>query len=354
MNPVIRAQLREFAKANSITADSQERQFEIYAIFSILAGLLGESIDAYDVHLAGDEFGVDGIAIIIQGESVRNRQEAEEKLSTINNPTVEFIFFQAKTSTSYDYGDISKFFDSVSGFFDGDLRGESAAIDDLIGAMEIIYEKGIGKRNPKLSCYYVATGNYEEPSRIEKLRNGFKSGLDEKNIFDGGTISVEFVGARDLQQWYRAATSAVEVEIDFPRNVVMPTNDHVEEAYVGYIDAKNLLNLCSLKDSSGVVIGINKAVFFDNIRDYDAKSKINIGIKSGVRSGGGAEFVFRNNGITVVSKNIDRTGDKFRLEDFQIVNGCQTSNVIFDLVYGDHKEKQNGDLSLSQTIQVPF
>jgi hypothetical protein len=115
MNPVIRAQLREFAKANSITTDAQEKQFEIYSIFSIVNGLLGENIEAYDVHLEGDEFGVDGIAVVIQGELVRNRQEAEDKLGAISNPSIEFIFFQAKTSTSYDYGDISKFFDSVTG-----------------------------------------------------------------------------------------------------------------------------------------------------------------------------------------------------------------------------------------------
>jgi hypothetical protein len=62
--------------------------------------------------------------------------------------------------------------------------------------------------------------------------------------------------------------------------------------------------------------------------------------------------VFRNNGITVVSKNIDRTGDKFRLEDFQIVNGCQTSNIIFDLVYGEEDEPAN--FELANQIQVPF
>jgi hypothetical protein len=125
MNPVISAQLREFAKTNSITANSQEKQFEIYSIFSILTGLLGENIDPYDAHLEGDEFGLDGVAVIVQGESVRNRQEAEDKLSTINNPSIEFIFFQAKTGTNYDYGDISKFFDAVSGFFDGDLRAKA-------------------------------------------------------------------------------------------------------------------------------------------------------------------------------------------------------------------------------------
>src|SRR5690606_29240290 len=118
-----------------------------------------------------------------------------------NNPSIEFVFFQAKTSTSYDYGDISKFFDAVSGFFDGSLQGESATVDDLIGAMEAIYERGVGKRNPKLSCYYVATGNYEEPARIEKLRSNFRVQLEELNIFETKTIAIEMVGARDLQQW---------------------------------------------------------------------------------------------------------------------------------------------------------
>jgi hypothetical protein len=353
MNPVIRAQLREFAKANSITADPEDKQFEIYAIFSIPSGLLGEAIDSYEVHLEGDEFGVDGIAVAVQGELVHDRQGAIEKLASVNSPSVEFIFFQAKTSTSYDYGDISKFFDAVTGFFEGDLKGESDAVDDLIGAMEAVYEK-VGKRNPKISCYYIATGNYEEPSRIEKLKSTFHVSLQEKNIFDDSSITIKIVGAHELQQWYRAATSAVEVKIDFPRNVVMPSNQHVEEAYIGYLDARNLINLYALKDVDGKIIGVNRAVFFDNIRDYDSRSKINIAIKKSVVSDGGAEFVFRNNGITVVSKNIDRTGDTFRLEDFQIVNGCQTSNVIFDLVHGDDGVGRPGGEDLALSIQVPF
>jgi hypothetical protein len=353
MNPVIRAQLREFAAANSITHQTNETQFEIYSIFAILNGLLGENIDAYDAHLDGDEFGLDGIALIIQGEPVRNRQDAEDKLQSINNPAIEFIFFQAKTGTGYDYGDISKFFDAVSEFFDGGLRGESEAVDDLIGAMEAVYERGVGKKNPKISCYYIATGNYEEPSRIEKLRTQFRTKLEELNIFDNRTVKIEIVGARDLQQWYRAATSSIEAEIDFPRNVVMPTNEHVEEAYIGYIDASNLLRLFVSKDSEDSSVLINKAVFFDNIRDYDPKSKINIYIKDSVKQGGGAEFVFRNNGVTVVSKNIDRTGDRFRLEDFQIVNGCQTSNIIFELVHGEENRGEKFS-NLENDIQVPF
>lgn len=40
MNPVIRAQLREFSKANGIAGYSPDTQFEIYSIFSVLNGLL--------------------------------------------------------------------------------------------------------------------------------------------------------------------------------------------------------------------------------------------------------------------------------------------------------------------------
>jgi hypothetical protein len=353
MNPVIRAQLREFAKANGLTAYGQDRQFEIYSIFAVLNGLLGETTEPYDVHLDGDEFGVDGIAVLIQGEAVSNRQEALDKLDAIKNPSVEFIFFQSKTGTSYDYGDISKFFDAVTGFFDGSLEGESPVIDALIGAMEAIYERGTGRRNPKISCYYVATGNYEKPQRIEKLKAAFLAQLEEKNIFDPGNISVDLVGARELQEWYRAATSAVEVEIEFPRNVVMPSNGYVEEAYIGYVDASNLLKLVSISDEDGNVVAINRSVLFDNIRDYDAASKINAAIKSSVVSGGGSEFVFRNNGITVVSRNIDRTGDRFRLEDFQIVNGCQTSNIIYELVHGEGVGEADRQKVLN-TLQVPL
>jgi hypothetical protein len=353
MNPVIRAQLREFAKANGLTAYGQDRQFEIYSIFAVLNGLLGETTEPYDVHLDGDEFGVDGIAVLIQGEAVSNRQEALDKLDAIKNPSVEFIFFQSKTGTSYDYGDISKFFDAVTGFFDGSLEGESPVIDALIGAMEAIYERGTGRRNPKISCYYVATGNYEKPQRIEKLKAAFLAQLEEKNIFDPGNISVDLVGARELQEWYRAATSAVEVEIEFPRNVVMPSNGYVEEAYIGYVDASNLLKLVSISDEDGNVVAINRSVFFDKIRDYDAASKINAAIKSSVVSGGGSEFVFRNNGITVVSRNIDRTGDRFRLEDFQIVNGCQTSNIIYELVHGEGVGEADRQKVLN-TLQVPL
>jgi len=67
MNPVIQAQVREFATAHSLTDRTEANQFEVYSIFAILNGLQGEAIDPSEVHLNGDEFGLDGIAILGSG-----------------------------------------------------------------------------------------------------------------------------------------------------------------------------------------------------------------------------------------------------------------------------------------------
>lgn len=72
-----------------------------------------------------------------------------------------------------------------------------------------------------------------------------------------------------------------------------------------------------------------RVCFFDNIRDFNPKSEINRKIIADIKSGDRNGFVFRNNGVTVVAKHINRTGDRFRVEDYQIVNGCQTSNILY-------------------------
>lgn len=37
-----------------------------------------------------------------------------------------------------------------------------------------------------------------------------------------------------------------------------------------------------------------------------------------------------NNGITVIAKTVRPTGNKMYIEDYQVVNGCQTSHVLYD------------------------
>ena len=42
------------------------------------------------------------------------------------------------------------------------------------------------------------------------------------------------------------------------------------------------------------------------------------------------KFPIFNNGVTIVAKNLNKVGTYFKIKDFQIVNGCQTSHLLFD------------------------
>jgi hypothetical protein len=342
MNPVIKAQVAEFTATEDLGEHPENEAFEIYSAYSVLNGGLGESVDAVEAHLKGEEFGIDAVAIIVQGRLVTDTTDAEQAIQDIRSPEIDFYFFQSKTGTSFDYGNISKFFDGILGFFDGGMKGESPQLDDLMAAKDLLYSKAVGRRNPGLHAYYVCTGNYDKPSRIEKLIQSTHTQWADMNIFDPEKLNIHMLGAKELQRLYRAASSAVEVTIDFPRNVVLPSHGSVEEAYLGYLTASEVVKLVALRDDDGMITDINKSVFFDNIRDFDPDSKINIDIADTLDKGEGSDFIFRNNGITVVAKSIDRTGDRFRIEDYQVVNGCQTSNIIFN-----SRDKADG-------VNIPF
>ncbi len=113
MHPVIKAQCQQFKANESLNQMSESEVFEAYTIYSVVSGQLGHGINPLHVHLKGNEFGLDGVAVIIQGELATDTDEANAALEDLNNPEVEFAFFQSKTGTSYDYGDISKLFDAV-------------------------------------------------------------------------------------------------------------------------------------------------------------------------------------------------------------------------------------------------
>ena len=275
MNPVVSGQVREYAKQNSLSGIDASTEFELYSIYSIMRGFLSLNVDEQEAHLAGSEFGIDGIGILIQGELVTNAQEAAEKMKAISSPTIEFVFLQSKTSIKLDYGDISKFFDGIAMFIEGKLNHQSLQIAELHKTMMELYEIGFKSRNPSLRAFYITTGINDIAPVIKDLVQKFIKGLKDKCMFDDSGIDMRFVGASDLQKWFRSANSAIESKFVFEKAQSLPANEKVKEAHIGYVSARELLKLCALYDNEDKVVGINRAVFFDNVRDYNPDSDLN-------------------------------------------------------------------------------
>jgi AIPR protein len=99
----------------------------------------------------------------------------------------------------------------------------------------------------------------------------------------------------------------------------------VSQAYIGLLPASQFISI--LRDEDGE---ITKSIFYDNVRDWQDYNPVNSEIRATLGSPAKAGFALMNNGITIIAKSLQTTGDKFNMEDFQIVNGCQTSHVLFD------------------------
>ena len=71
-------------------------------------------------------------------------------------------------------------------------------------------------------------------------------------------------------------------------------------------------------------------IFESNLRDFQKYNNVNTAISTTLDSNHKARFLLMNNGVTIIARKLQRTAHKFHIEDFQIVNGCQTSNVLFE------------------------
>jgi hypothetical protein len=219
MNPVIRAQVDQFKESNPAPSYSDSDFFECYSIFSLLNGYLGENVDPFDAHLKGTEFGLDGVCILVEGRAALDPEEAESLILDNKESAVDFIFIQSKSGTGFDYGDISKFFDAAYGFFDATMAGESGQLDTLIETKDVIYRKP-WRKNPRIFCLFVTSGTYQQSARTETLIDDQKRRLNQLNLFQ--SVDIKLLGARELQQGYRAATSSNSSEIVFPKCQTLP------------------------------------------------------------------------------------------------------------------------------------
>ncbi len=325
MDVVTRSLLNEFSEANDLKNKSEAVRFEYFSNFCAVSQHFSDTFDVSQCS-TGDFQGIDGIAVIVNGAFLDSPDTIAELVEANGYLFTTFIFVQAKTSSSFDLGEMSKFSDAVVGFFEDDSHFTGGAdVKPFVELKNAVYEQSakFKRGNPSVYMYYVTTGNWGEPAPMVANIRTTKKRLKALNILS--EISYECIDAAHVQNWYRQTQNTRNVQINFERSVALPNIPKVEQAYLGALPASEFLKL--LDDGSG---GLVRSIFYENIRDYQRGSSVNEKIAATLTDGHGSEFVLRNNGVTVVAGALSRTGDSFTIKDYQIVNDCQTSNVIFD------------------------
>lgn len=144
-----------------------------------------------------------------------------------------------------------------------------------------------------------------------------------------------------LKSIYKELKNKVDKQIIIEKYTTLPRIKDVKEAYIGILSCKEYLKLISNEEGE-----LLKGLFYDNVRDFQGDNPVNREVQETILNDEIKEsFVLLNNGVTIVAKSIDKTGDTFIIRDFQIVNGCQTSHIL-------HANKESLDDSINLSLKL--
>jgi len=319
--------LDAFAKENELEKLPEEDQFEHLTAYLTIRRHFGRALDTADVVVGkGGDTGLDAIAIIVNGALITDVDQVEEMLEQNGFIEASFIFVQAERSAGFDGAKIGTIGNGVIDFFsDAPKMDRNQKIIDAAAIMMAIYERSTAfRKRPACRIYYVTTGRWTDDKNLVARRDTATSDIRSTEMFD----EVEFrcVGADDIQKLYQATINAISRTFVFEEKVEVAGVPGVDLSFLGYIPAKAFVGIIS-DEAGDDIIG---SLFYDNVRDWQDYNLVNSAMRDTLASDKKARFVLMNNGVTIIAKTLKHAGSNFTIEDFQIVNGCQTSNVIFD------------------------
>ncbi|WP_339064898.1 AIPR family protein [Teredinibacter turnerae] len=330
MDRIIKSHLKQFSEEHAIEFEPEDVRFEKFANFAVLQAQVAKRLDLELVTTGADDDGIDGVAVVINEELVVGKGEATSALyNQRKNNDVEIIFIQSKTSASIDLGDFLKFKEAILRLIGEEGYSPSNSIQkEAREALDIVIENVAKIRNgrPNIRAVYASGGSNEPQGPHHKARDKAKSEIDQTKCFD--QIAVEFVNADYLISEWVASYSSVEVDLEMHSHAGLPQIEGIEESYLAVIRAKEFVEKLLLSTDGN----IRSQLFEDNVRHYlgdgnDVNSSIAQTISDPQKR---TRFPVLNNGITIVSPDVVVRTNKLHVRDPQIVNGCQTSHVLFE------------------------
>lgn len=328
MDTITQSFLKEFVESKNYAGVEKSVQFEHFINFCVINKEYDSvSFDERSISTGNSTQGIDGIGVIVNNKLCNSTFEIQNLIELNRILTVTFIFIQSKTSTKFEGTQIENLFRWTKIFFDGE--GDLFASDEMRNFLEMkdfIYEnsKYMKDRNPICNLYFCSPGTWNDDSNLLQIIASNNKELENLSLFE--KVNFYPCDAKLVQKLYRKTKEPVEANIKFEKKVTIPTIPQIKVAYSGMLPFSEFKNII-IDDSDNI-----KSVFEDNIRDYlqQESNPVNTDISNTLKSGFLDSFCILNNGVTIVAEELTGAGDNITLINYQIVNGCQTSNVLYE------------------------
>lgn len=330
MHIILRKHLEEIKRQFELE-ESESKLFEIFCNYCIVSKSYLGRFNPFSITTKEDDASIDGIAIVIDGDLILTEEDAIQTFeSHKTNLEVKVIITQAKSGEKFSKDEIANFNLGLQDFLslspqlpNGDVNIESLAI------LNVVFNnlKKVRNKLPSIEIYYCTSGVYSKEREISASFEIIKQETENKELFY--EVKVEPLGRAELSKIWNSITAVNEAKLKLIEYYGMPPMPKIPQSYVGLINAKEFVDK-ALKDENG---NIKNEVFEENIRAFLGNNSVNSKISETVNDLNKKRlFSVLNNGITIVTPELTLTPNsrEIDLKNYQIINGCQTSNTLFN------------------------
>lgn len=293
-----------------------------------------------------DDGGVDGVYALLDDSLLVEDSEVFEPGFSASNyrrgVELRLHMIQAKTTQSFSETAIDIASSSTRRLLNlqysrDDL--ESLYSESLVNRLDLfrVALQRLVRRHPRvhIDFHYATRGNVDDiHPKVQRKSNDLRTQFE--TTVTGATGRTRFYGARELLQLAKESPT-YNLTLDFKENITS-TNSHV--ALVFLRDYIRFLANDRHK--------LNHHIFNSNVRDYQGAVQVNREMRSTLEDPDSPDFWWLNNGVTIICTKASTQGKTYSLDDVQIVNGLQTSHIIFNELQG----RSDDDPLLDRTLLV--
>jgi hypothetical protein len=330
------AVLNEIVKQRKAEQDPAATESEFWEFFSAQQILRDYQLDPEEVKsgivgqesnssIQGTDGGVDSMYLIVNGKLIRDAEQAKS-LSEHKAPIqFDIIIIQSKKSNAFSIATLNRLGNTSESIFKIDQQPADFAEkynEPLLDIITFFREahKALLTRHPKISVYYyIVCGG--DSGAIDKNVEGKARELEAripKLLPTIGVCQVHFRGARDTIELFNKPRKC-----QFSIKCASASTDG-KGCWMALVQLDEYFKLIA-EDGQ-----IREYLFESNVRDYEGEVEVNRQIRSTLENPQGADFWWLNNGITIVAEDVTGHPQELVLDDPQIVNGLQTSQVVFE------------------------
>lgn len=329
--PIINAKFKKFRESYELLNVSDGEAFEKFVNSAVLKTHQPDAFTAdselLDIIGVGgaDDTGIDGLAIKVNGILVKNKDEVDDLIKRVKRATIEFIFIQSKYKANFSASELNVFISGVRNFLSNEqLLPINTKLKYLLKLKEYLLSDEVvfsWENNPTVRMYYVAMGKWRNHPHHNGLTEQGKSDILSLKIYDKADL--HFVDSDYLKSILDNNENNFTAFIETIGLMELTPVKGVENSCIALCQADEFAKILTTED--GI---IRKSLFDDNVRDYQGENTVNNEILETITEDP-SKFILLNNGITVVCDDFTSNNRKLKIVNPQIVNGCQTSHIIF-------------------------